>query len=208
MSAGQPIARIRNEALLVRLSDAQGALRLAERQGLTAQAVGNTSEAATRAHARRAAAQSRSRCSNGRSLHSRCGLPPRASSSRRDWMSGSAVTVQPVSRSPGSAKQIAPKSDCRCRKKTSPTSSPNDRVRVRVAARPEIRFDGRVSSVAPLAEILDGEPHYTVRAILDNQSQILRPGMQARARVLTASRPLGYLLIRRPWRWARLHLWW
>jgi len=47
-----------------------------------------------------------------------------------------------------------------------------------------------------------------VRALFDNPDQVLRPGMEARARVLTKSRPLGYLIVRRPWRWVRLHVWW
>ena len=207
VTAGQPIARIRNEALLVRLSDAQGTLRLAERQGLTAQAVGNTSEAAN-ARVR------------GEQARIEIALLEReaASLTVRAPAAGIVLTPQLEERI-GSHRAAgepvawigeADRSEIRLQvpQKDVAYIQPNDRVRVRVAARPEIRFDGRVSSVAPLAETLNGEPHYTVRAILDNSSQILKPGMDARARVLTASRPLGYLLIRRPWRWARLHLWW
>ena len=207
VSAGQPVARIRNEALLVRLSDAHGALRLAERQGLTAQAIGNTSEAAT----------ARMR---GEQLRIEIALLEREVSSLTVRAPAAGVVLTPrLDERVGSHRAAgepvawigeADRAEIRLQvpQKDVAYIQPNDRVRVRVAARPEIRFDGQVSSVAPLAEIVGGEPHYTVRAILDNQSQILRPGMQARARVLTASRPLGYLLIRRPWRWARLHLWW
>jgi hypothetical protein len=32
--------------------------------------------------------------------------------------------------------------------------------------------------------------------------------MHARARVYTRSQPVGYLIVRRPWRFLRMHLWW
>ena len=82
-----------------------------------------------------------------------------------------------------------------------------DRVRVRVPARPEIRYEGTVQAIAPLAESVDGQPLYTVRALLDNSGGILRAGMSARGRVYTRGRALGYVLLRRPWRWIRIHLW-
>jgi multidrug efflux pump subunit AcrA (membrane-fusion protein) len=81
-------------------------------------------------------------------------------------------------------------------------------VRVRVAARPDVRFDGVVAAIAPLAEDVAGQPSYTVRATLPNPDGILRPGMTARARILTGPVPLIQMLVRRPWQFVRLHLWW
>jgi multidrug efflux pump subunit AcrA (membrane-fusion protein) len=77
-----------------------------------------------------------------------------------------------------------------------------------VPARPEIRFEGRVTAVAPRAELIAGAPYYTVRASFGNRDGLLRPGMAAKARVLTRSRSVGYHLVRRPWRFIRMHAWW
>ncbi|HUH13347.1 MAG TPA: GAF domain-containing protein [Longimicrobiales bacterium] len=83
-----------------------------------------------------------------------------------------------------------------------------DRVRVRVPAHPGLTFEGRVVGVAPRAGAVGGEPTYTVRAFLDNERGLLRPGMEARAKVLTRSLPVGAVLLRRPARWAQLNSWW
>jgi multidrug efflux pump subunit AcrA (membrane-fusion protein) len=49
---------------------------------------------------------------------------------------------------------------------------------------------------------------FTVRARLDNREELLRPGMEIRARVLTRTRPVAAIALRRPVRWLRMHLWW
>ena len=207
VTAGQPIARLRNEALLARLSDAEGALRLSERQGLTAQATGNTSEAAT---ARVRAEQLRNEITllqqEAGSLTVRAPAAGIILTPRLDEMIGSQRAAgEPVAWIGDEAR-----AEIRLRvpQKDIAYVQPNDRVRVRVAARPEIRFEGHVLGIGPLAETFNGEPTYMVRALFDNPGQVLRPGMDARARVLTKPRPLGYLIIRRPWRWVRLHVWW
>jgi GAF domain-containing protein len=83
-----------------------------------------------------------------------------------------------------------------------------DRVRVRTSAHPAVRFEGRVSSVALMPATAEAVPLYTVRALLDNSAGLLRHGMVARARVYTTPRPIGELILRRPWRWIRMHIWW
>lgn len=83
-----------------------------------------------------------------------------------------------------------------------------DRVRARVYAYPGTTFQGRVAAIAPMAGRGESGPVYTVRAILDNRRHLLRPGMDASARVLGRSRPVVAVVFRRPWRWLRMNLWW
>jgi GAF domain-containing protein/multidrug resistance efflux pump len=84
----------------------------------------------------------------------------------------------------------------------------DDRVRLRVEAYPAVTYEGRVTAVAPGADTLAVPSTFTVRAVLDNGAGLLRPGMDARAKVLTDSRPLWVVLFRRPWRAARMGFWW
>ena len=207
VAVGQPIARLRNETLLARIAEAEGALRLAERQGLSAVATGNTGDAAT---ARVSAEQARNTLAvlnrEAESLVVRAPAAGVVLTPQLDERVGSfRVAGEPVAwigdPNRSEIRMRVPQRDIAY-------VQPNDRVRVRASAAPEVRFDGQVIGIAPLAEPFDGVPHYTVRALLDNSSQLLKPGMEARARVLTESRSLGYLIVRRPWRWIRLHLWW
>ncbi len=84
----------------------------------------------------------------------------------------------------------------------------DDRVRLRVEAYPGVTYEGRVTAVAPGVDTLPASSTFTVRAVLDNSAGLMRPGMDARAKVLTDSRPLWVVLFRRPWRAARMGLWW
>lgn len=80
-------------------------------------------------------------------------------------------------------------------------------VRLRVDALPQRTFSGRVSSIAPAPVDSAGRVRFVVRAAIPNQDGLLRPGMAAYARVLTAPASVLGRLLRQPVRQARL-LWW
>jgi GAF domain-containing protein len=82
-----------------------------------------------------------------------------------------------------------------------------DEVRLRVQALPQRTFSGRVVSVAPVPMDSSAGVHYAVRAEVANPDGLLRPGMHAYARVLTAPASVAGRLARGPARWLRL-LWW
>ncbi|HEU4588471.1 MAG TPA: GAF domain-containing protein [Gemmatimonadales bacterium] len=82
-----------------------------------------------------------------------------------------------------------------------------DEVRLRVDALPQRTFGGRVTSVAGAAAPGAGPVQFPVRAAVPNPDGLLRPGMAAYARVLTAPASLAERLLREPLRQARL-LWW
>jgi GAF domain-containing protein/multidrug resistance efflux pump len=82
-----------------------------------------------------------------------------------------------------------------------------DEVRLRVDALPQRTFTGRVISIASAASPGDGSVRFPVRAAVPNPDGLLRPGMAAYARVLTAPASLAGRVLREPLRQARL-LWW
>lgn len=82
-----------------------------------------------------------------------------------------------------------------------------DEVRLRVSAMPQHTFSGRLVSVAPLPESDDTGVRYPARAVFANDGSLLRPGMEAYARVLTARASVLGRLTRDPIRALRL-LWW
>lgn len=82
-------------------------------------------------------------------------------------------------------------------------------VRLKVEARPEHTFVGEVTEIAPQAEGGDGdaEPTFVVRAGIDNSRELLRPGMQARAKIVGDRRPLGWIIIRPLVEWMQIRFW-
>lgn len=82
-----------------------------------------------------------------------------------------------------------------------------DEVRLRVAALPQRTFAGRVTSIAALADRAGDRVRFPVRAVLPNEEALLRPGMAAYARVLTAPASVLGRLLRDPVRALRLLIW-
>jgi hypothetical protein len=82
-----------------------------------------------------------------------------------------------------------------------------DEVRVRVDALPQRTFSGRVVSIGALAASDSEAVRFPIRAIVANEGALLRPGMVAYARVLTAPASVVGRLSRGPTRAIRL-LWW
>jgi len=85
--------------------------------------------------------------------------------------------------------------------------TPGQEVRLRVDALPQRTFSGRVSSVGRLPLAGADAVRFPVRALVPNPDEVLRPGMAAHARVLTAPTSAAGRLLREPARQARL-LWW
>lgn len=206
VSAGQPIARLRNEALLTRLREAEAAVALTEREALAAQ---GRRDAGAAIAARVKVAQWTETLALLRREEARANivspaagviLTPRLEEKVGGWLQsgesfawvGEPASVELELRVPQQdVAQIAV----------------GDRVRARVNALPAITFEGRVTGIAPRADT-SAARLFTVRARLDNSEELLRPGMAIRARVLTRTRPVAAIALRRPVRWLRMHLWW
>jgi RND family efflux transporter MFP subunit len=82
-------------------------------------------------------------------------------------------------------------------------------VRLKVEARPEHTFVAHVTQVAPQAEPDgdSGQRTFVVRAGIDNGRNLLRPGMQARAKIIGDRRPLGWMLVRPLVEWIEIRFW-
>ncbi len=85
--------------------------------------------------------------------------------------------------------------------------APGQEVRLRVDALPQRTFSGRVSSIGRLPLEATEAVRFPVRALVPNPDGVLRPGMAAHARVLTAPASAAGRVLRGPARGARL-LWW
>ena len=82
-----------------------------------------------------------------------------------------------------------------------------EEVRLRVDALPQRTFSGRVTSIGALPAGDSTTVTFPVRAMVANESGLLRPGMAAYARVLTAPASVLGRVTRAPIRGIRL-LWW
>lgn len=82
-----------------------------------------------------------------------------------------------------------------------------DEIRLRVDALPQRTFVGHVTGIAPIGADSAGGVRFPVRAIVPNDSAMIRPGMVAYARVLTDPSSVLGRAVREPWRRLRL-FWW
>ncbi len=81
-------------------------------------------------------------------------------------------------------------------------------VRLKVAARPNHMFVGSIVRISPAAEQDEtGDTFLTVWSDIDNTEGLLRPGLEARAKIVGARRPIGYLVARPFVRWIQMRFW-
>jgi RND family efflux transporter MFP subunit len=82
-------------------------------------------------------------------------------------------------------------------------------IRLRVPSLPQYTFVGTVTAIAAHADSvgLGEEPTFLVRAEISNQRDLLRPGMEARAKIVGPWRPIGWFLVRPFVRWIQLKAW-
>ncbi|HUF12795.1 MAG TPA: GAF domain-containing protein [Longimicrobiales bacterium] len=207
VAAGDVIGRLRDEELAARLAGARADQESAER---SAQAAAARGDAPALAQFRLAAARATEEVRLLEQLSARASIAAPAAglvlTPRIEERLGSHVEAGAVVAWIGDPdwveiELLVPQEDVGAIRE-------GDRVRARVPAHPDVTFVGRVAAVGARAAERDGTPVFAVRAILDNRERMLLPGMHARARVLTESRPIGAVLFHRPWRWLRLTSWW
>jgi GAF domain-containing protein/multidrug resistance efflux pump len=204
---GTPIAQLRDEELAQRWADASAGLGMASAELQAAHARGDAVGAGlARIRAdelRQSLDLLRRRLDESRVLAPSAGL---VLTSRPEDLVGAFVTAGSPLTWIGEPEWV--EVELKMRQEDIGDVREGDRVRAKVNAHPGVTFQGRVSSISPRAERSGEISTYTVRAVLDNREQLLRPGMDARARVITSPRSLAEFLFRRPWRWMRMWLWW
>ena len=72
---------------------------------------------------------------------------------------------------------------------------------------PERKFVGKVTRISPQASLEQDDRVFIVRGEIGNSDQELRTGMLGRAKILTGSHSIGYVLFRDPARWLRKKVW-
>jgi RND family efflux transporter MFP subunit len=68
------------------------------------------------------------------------------------------------------------------------------RVTIRLDAHPRLAFEGKLARVHPKAEIHQSENVFVGEVLLDNGSQVLRPGMRGETQIVTQKHPLAWNL--------------
>jgi GAF domain-containing protein len=208
VASGGVLAVLRGDDLRKEALGAEAALAVAERRMTSVRARGD--EAAAQA----AQAQARE-------LSGRLGLlrEQLERTSLRAPVDGVVLTARPHERlgewlGPGDAFVVLGRTDrleveARVAQRDIDRVRTGQRLRLRTPARPEYTFVGTVTAVAPAADqpADGGEPTFLVRASLDNSRALLRPGLEARAKIVGALRPVGLIAARPLIRWIRMHLW-
>lgn len=83
------------------------------------------------------------------------------------------------------------------------------KVRIKLDGFPARTFEGQVVVVSPVARLEREERTFWARVGVPNSDNVLRAGMQGRAKVATGWRPAGEVFFREPamWIWAKLWDW-
>ncbi|HJZ68409.1 MAG TPA: efflux RND transporter periplasmic adaptor subunit [Blastocatellia bacterium] len=84
---------------------------------------------------------------------------------------------------------------------------PGQEIWLKANTFPELKFIGHVTRISPQATIEQDSHVFIVRAQIANPDNELRTGMVGRAKILTGSRGVGYVLFRGPLRWFQKKLW-
>ena len=79
---------------------------------------------------------------------------------------------------------------------------------LKLASVPGDLFSFKVSAITPISQVKEGRNYFRVEAKLDQESQLLRPGMTGNARTGADRRLLGWIWFHDIWHWLRVKLWW
>ena len=212
---GSPVAEgdllgvLRDDDIRMRIQETTAALAVAERNAAAAQTRGNEA-AAQIAQIEVAELAGQLELLNDQLERTRLKVPA--------GVAGAVLTLRPQERlgewlPAGETFVVLGRTDrleveARVAQKDIERVSPGQRVRLKVPARPNYLFVGTVTEVAAYADtIYRGEPTFVVRAGIDNSEGLLKPGMEARAKIVGARRPIGYLIARPFVRWFQMRFW-
>lgn len=69
------------------------------------------------------------------------------------------------------------------------------------------KWESSLGSVHPISEISDGGNVFVAEASLQNEDDILRPGMKGSVRIEAGNKPIGWILFHGLWEYLRLKVW-
>jgi len=207
VARGDVLAVLRDEEVRIRISETEGALAAARREEASARARGAETES-------RLAGIRVEELTENLSL-----LREQLERTRiRAPVDGVVLTVRPHEMlgeylEPGRAFVLLGRTD-RLQVETLVRQQDIDRVRMglpvrlKVAARPHDTFVGSIVEISPAAATdASGDASVTVWGDIDNGEGLLRPGLEARAKIVGARRPVAYLVFRPLVRWIQMRFW-
>jgi len=208
VEAGELLAVLRDDEIRTRIQEAQATLAVAEREAAAAQ----TARDEARAQIARIQAQE---------LAARLGLLTQEleRTRLRAPVAGTALTPRPreklgESLEPGETFVVLGRTErleveIRVADRDIGRVREQRPVRLKIPSRPEYTFVGMVTEIAAHADPPEerGGSTVIVRAELENAEGLLKPGMQAKAKIVGSWRPIGVLLMRPVVRLIQWHLW-
>ncbi|MGB6041597.1 MAG: efflux RND transporter periplasmic adaptor subunit [Pirellulales bacterium] len=87
-------------------------------------------------------------------------------------------------------------------------AQPGMTVQVKLASYPGRTWTGSVDNIHPRSEIRENESVFIAEVLLNNDDDILRPGMHGEARIMAHRRAWGWILFHRAWDSLRMKLGW
>jgi multidrug efflux pump subunit AcrA (membrane-fusion protein) len=76
---------------------------------------------------------------------------------------------------------------------------PGMETRIRFNAFPRTNWHERISRIRPKSEIRFQQNVFIGELVFNNDIGLLRPGMRGNAAIRSGSRPLGWVLLHKPW---------
>lgn len=80
-------------------------------------------------------------------------------------------------------------------------------VEVRLESDASRVWRSALENLHPISEIQEGTNVFVGEAVLENEEDILRPGMKGHVRIVAEKKPVGWILFHRVWEFLRLELW-
>ncbi|MEX2578220.1 MAG: efflux RND transporter periplasmic adaptor subunit [Verrucomicrobiales bacterium] len=81
------------------------------------------------------------------------------------------------------------------------------KVKLRLESDSRRTWDSTLENLYPISEIQDGKNVFVAEAVLENENEILRPGMRGSVRIYAGKKPFGWILFHQLWEYLRLKLW-
>jgi GAF domain-containing protein len=207
VSAGQILAVLRADDLSIESQEAAAALAVARRDAAAAQSRGNPGAAqvaelkAREMESRLAVIGERRNRTFLKARHAGVVLTPRPREMVGRWLREGETFV-----TLGRTDRL--ETESRVDQRDIGRVSEGQEIRVRTSARPEYTFVGAVTKIAAHADSVPmSEPTFLVRAEIDNTEGLLRPGMEAKAKIVAGLRPIGWLMLRPVVNWTRMRMW-
>jgi hypothetical protein len=82
------------------------------------------------------------------------------------------------------------------------------KVELATASYPDIKLNGKVVRINPVATPGSNKNVYEVRVAMDHAEQWMKPGMEGVGKITVGEARWGWLLSHRLVKWTRMKLWW